>query len=425
MLPNHAREDFTKPLVLVDNTYSYDANANRIKKHTLSGLTSYHYDSLNRLIKAEYPTGAEHYSYDRAGNRTKKLWTSPDNIHKTVENCHYDSCNRLTARDITDPTGTKHHEYTYDAQGNMLSDKDNTYKYDSANRVSEVITKTGSIQKNRYDAEGLRAELEENGRLVSFIYNDEKVVTEQSDNNTIRYIRGYDLVSSDSEAAKTYYHYASDEMGSITHITDEQGNVLNHYEYDAFGNFTLKEETIENRFAFTGEQYDPVSQLYYLRARFYSPAIARFIQEDTYYGDGLNLYAYCHNNPVMYVDPSGHVCEKKTGGNKSESKLKLNLQFFASGSNATYSRYYGKTWKKVFETDSIKKIAQNHNWTLDQIVMNSSNERKQNIYDSNQCKIGEVHYGHKYRVNGKKVVGQDHYHLISDNNEIHYLLPDK
>ena len=49
----------------------------------------------------------------------------------------------------------------------MLSDGDNTYKYDSANRVSEVITKTGSIQKNRYDAEGLRAELEENGRLVS------------------------------------------------------------------------------------------------------------------------------------------------------------------------------------------------------------------------------------------------------------------
>ena len=76
--------------------------------------------------------------------------------------------------------------------------------------------------------------------------------------------------------------------------------------HDAFGNFTLKEETIENRFAFTGEQYDPVSQLYYLRARFYSPAIARFMQEDTYYGDGLNLYSYCHNNPVMYVDPSGH-----------------------------------------------------------------------------------------------------------------------
>ena len=69
----------------------------------------------------------------------------------------------------------------------------------------------------------------------------------------------------------------------------------------------LKEETIENRFGFTGEQYDPVAGMYYLRARFYNPVIGRFIQEDTYYGDGLNLYTYCHNNPVRYVDPSGHA----------------------------------------------------------------------------------------------------------------------
>lgn len=38
--------------------------------------------------------------------------------------------------------------------------------------------------------------------------------------------------------------------------------------------------------------------------------IARFTQEDTYRGDGLNLYVYCRNNPVYYVDPSGNFCEK-------------------------------------------------------------------------------------------------------------------
>ena len=54
---------------------------------------------------------------------------------------------------------------------------------------------------------------------------------------------------------------------------------------------------------------DPVTQQYYLRARFYNPVIGRFTQEDTYYGDGLNLYQYCQANPVGYVDPSGHsVC---------------------------------------------------------------------------------------------------------------------
>ena len=54
---------------------------------------------------------------------------------------------------------------------------------------------------------------------------------------------------------------------------------------------------------------DPVTQQYYLRARFYNPVIGRFTQEDTYYGDGLNLYQYCQANPVGYVDPSGHnIC---------------------------------------------------------------------------------------------------------------------
>ena len=48
---------------------------------------------------------------------------------------------------------------------------------------------------------------------------------------------------------------------------------------------------------------------YYLRARYYNPVVGRFLQEDTYRGDGLNLYAYCANNPVMYYDPSGHSFE--------------------------------------------------------------------------------------------------------------------
>ena len=211
-----------------------------------------------------------------------------------------------TAQKVAEP---KTYHYEYDRQGNTLSDGENTYRYDSLNRIVEVKTKNGDIQKNHYDGEGLRAELEENGRLVAFIFDGDKVVSEKTDNNTIRYIRGYELISSDSAAAKTYYHYASDELGSTTHVTDENGNVYNYYEYDAFGNFLTKAENVPNRFCFTGEQYDPLTSQYYLRARFYTPAIGRFLNEDTYYGDGLNLYAYCHNNPVIYVDPSGHdVC---------------------------------------------------------------------------------------------------------------------
>uniref|UniRef100_UPI000555A151 RHS repeat-associated core domain-containing protein n=1 Tax=Alkaliphilus transvaalensis TaxID=114628 RepID=UPI000555A151 len=56
---------------------------------------------------------------------------------------------------------------------------------------------------------------------------------------------------------------------------------------------------------------DTITQQYYLRARYYNPIIGRFTQEDTYRGDGLNLYSYCQNSPVMYYDPSGYFCEEK------------------------------------------------------------------------------------------------------------------
>ena len=134
-------------------------------------------------------------------------------------------------------------------------------------------------------------------------------MAEETQEEKIRYIRTHELLASDAESARTYYHYASDEMGSITHVTAEN-EILNRYEYDAWGNAEVCEEQVANRFRFNGQQYDPVSQQYYLRARFYNPVIARFTQEDTYRGDGLNLYAYCRNNPVYYVDPSGHICEK-------------------------------------------------------------------------------------------------------------------
>ena len=170
-------------------------------------------------------------------------------------------------------------------------------------------TFSGNIQINHYDAEGLHHEMEENGKLVTFIYRGDEAIAEESQEDKIRYIRTSVLLASDAESARTYYHYASDEMSSITHVVGENEEILNHYEYDAWGNLTVCEEKVHNRFKFNGQQYDPISQQYYLRARYYNPVIGRFTQEDSYNADGLNLYAYCRNNPVSYVDPSGNICD--------------------------------------------------------------------------------------------------------------------
>ena len=218
----------------------------------------------------------------------------------------YDPRNRLTGY----TKGGVTTQFTYDKAGNLLKDDKARYFYDAFNCTEKVETFDGHVHINRYDAEGLRHEMEEDGKLVQFIFCGDEIVTEETENKVIRIIRGYDLVASDAESARTYYHYASDEMSSITHVVEET-NVLNHYEYDAWGNTTVCEETVENRFRFNGQQLDPITQQYYLRARFYNPVIARFTQEDTYRGDGLNLYAYCVNNPVYYEDPSGHWCDRK------------------------------------------------------------------------------------------------------------------
>jgi len=282
----------------------YDGNGQGIEKNERTGQTLYTYDSLNRLQQAEYPTYTERFTYDRAGNRLTR--TAKDIEKQDI----YDVNNRLTSQ-IVNGWGEN---YRYDNAGNLLQDANNTYEYDAFRRTSKVTTKAGDVQINRYDAEGLRCEMEENGKLVQFIFNENKeVIAEKEDGNITRLIRSSDLWARESEPEKTWYHYASDEQGSTIFITGKNGEVKNRYTYDAFGNTVEKAEQIPNRYQYTGQQLDPITQQYYLRARFYNPAIARFTQEDEYHGDGLNLYAYCANNPVGYYDPSGYcVVDKDT-----------------------------------------------------------------------------------------------------------------
>ena len=269
-------------------------------------MTSYAYDSRNRLSVVEYPDRKEELFYDRAGNRTRRLTTGRDGIPQREELYRYDKRNRLTTcSDNGRITG-----FSYDGAGNLLSDDRATYEYDAFGRNTRAETFDGHIQISRYDPEGLRHEMEENGRLVTFIFRGEEIITEETAEGMIRYIRTHELLASDAESARNYYHYASDEMGSITHVTAGE-EILNRYEYDAWGVPEVCKEQTENRFLFNGQQYDAVTGQYYLRARFYNPVIGRFTQEDTYRGDGLNLYTYCQNNPVYYVDPSGHICENR------------------------------------------------------------------------------------------------------------------
>ena len=84
--------DNEKQTLLADYHYSYDGNGNRISKESLTGMTSYQYDTLNRLVKVGYPKGIEEFTYDKADNRIRRLTEKQEELYK------YDVCNRLVEK---------------------------------------------------------------------------------------------------------------------------------------------------------------------------------------------------------------------------------------------------------------------------------------------------------------------------------------
>ena len=136
-----------------------------------------------------------------------------------------------------------------------------------------------------------------------------KLVLEITGSTVKKYIRGLTLAGCVTGSTKSYYQY--DAHGNVVQLTNASGAVTQSYDYDAFGNQFAPSLTDSNLFRYSGEYFDEETELYYLRARQYSPAIGRFTQEDTYRGEyasplSLNLYTYCYNDPVQYVDPTGH-----------------------------------------------------------------------------------------------------------------------
>ena len=109
-----------------------------------------------------------------------------------------------------------------------------------------------------------------------------------------------------------YYVYNKDVQGSTVNLVKDDGKADVSYRYEDFGETTsVGENTSGNETCYTGGRYDETTGLYYLNARYYNPEDGRFLSEDTYRGatnepDTQHLYAYCADNPINYVDPSGH-----------------------------------------------------------------------------------------------------------------------
>ena len=302
--------------VLISFAYRYDGNGNRTAKTgtqaTLGGITSeitagnnaldlsYNYDVRGQLLEERRNGASVCYAYDKAGNRIRKTDAQGEIRYL------YNAKNQLIAEES--PVDRK--QFSYDRQGGIIEEKNlagiRRFSYNSRHQQTRVETETGNVQENRYDAEGLRFELLENGRRTSFVYHDGELLQEEGrEEQKTSYHLGAGMEAFRRGQELSYYH--RDDQLSTVFVTDGQGEIRNSYQYDAFGISLETTEQLNNRIRYTGQQYDELTEQYYLRARYYNPVAGRFMQEDVYQGDGLNLYAYCGNNPVVYDDPSGYA----------------------------------------------------------------------------------------------------------------------
>ena len=143
---------------------------------------------------------------------------------------------------------------------------------------------------------------------------------------------GSDRLSLDRFDGSTGY-YLYDLRGSVTGLTNEEGQIYQSYRYSVFGEITFGTPQYENEYTYNGESYNPNIKSQYLRARYYCVVTADFLTEDSYLGRiteplTLNRYNYCVGNPLNYVDPSGNVAVKSLwdilfGGSDGDEPIEI------------------------------------------------------------------------------------------------------
>ena len=139
------------------------------------------------------------------------------------------------------------------------------------------------------------------------------VVAEYTGTQNTYYYRGMNLIGYVANDEIGYYRFNA--HGDVVAVVDTAGEIITEYSYDPFGKLEDDENEwlkilfgiyVEdnNPFRYCAEYYDTETEFIYLRARYYSPDLQRFISEDPIRFKN-NWYAYCDNMPIVYTDVSG------------------------------------------------------------------------------------------------------------------------
>ncbi len=302
---------------------------------------SYEYDSLNRLTKeTNLAIGSEwRYTYDNGGNITRKEEYNPS-TGALRSSRDYGYGHSYWKDQLTSWGSYGTNSFVYDDSGNPTKYKGKTLEWEGK-RLARYNESDNCYVKLNYDGNGLlagyfysntysiwggatftttmtREILRDGDRILSEKVTEYNPETNSTTVKNIMYAYDEKGVSGMTVGGKKYY-FVRNIFGDVTAIYNTSRVKCAEYAYDAWGTMyiTLDTEGVGtlNPFRYRGYYMVSCIGLYYLTTRFYDYMTGRFLNADVpskcfengvITPEGCNLYAYCRNNPIMNVDPTGH-----------------------------------------------------------------------------------------------------------------------
>jgi RHS repeat-associated protein len=175
-----------------------------------------------------------------------------------------------------------------------------------------------------YNGDGLRDSLTFDSSTTTFTWDVSRSIPQVVDDETYQYVYGLGRIAQVGSSDTLYY--LTDGLGSTMALTDEDGDVVNTYDYDVFGGVRGMTGSQPNDYTFAGEQVDGSTGLQYLRARYYDMETGRFISADPLQGSFAspstqNRYAYSLNEPCGHTDRLGLASTVDCKGSASAQGL--------------------------------------------------------------------------------------------------------